>query len=133
MKATRSLLALRNFSSKPTEEELSAGRAEWGIKYDDECLKFEKEWKEIADKVEAEQMIYLEQELGDLQKQKVNMLADKVLDLNIFELRYFHASMSLRMKRTMGINPMKINMDWPSVQQEADGTWPPANPNWFRQ
>ena len=25
--------------------------AEWGIKYDDECLKFENEWKQIADKV----------------------------------------------------------------------------------
>lgn len=24
--------------------EVEAHRAEWGIKYDDECLKFEKEW-----------------------------------------------------------------------------------------
>ena len=30
------------------------GAAEWGIKYDDECLKFEKEWKKIADKVEKD-------------------------------------------------------------------------------
>ena len=39
---------------EPTKEELDASRAEWGIKYDDECLKFEKEWKEIADRVQAE-------------------------------------------------------------------------------
>ena len=30
------------------------GAGEWGIKYNDECLKFEKEWKQIADKIEGE-------------------------------------------------------------------------------
>lgn len=38
----------------PTKEEIEQGRKEWGIQYDDECLKFEKEWKEIADKVMSE-------------------------------------------------------------------------------
>ncbi len=33
--------------------------------------------------------MYLENDLGDLQKKKVEMLADKILDMNIFELRYF--------------------------------------------
>ena len=28
---------------------------------------------------------------------------------------------------------MKINMDWPSVKQDSQGSWPPANPNWFKQ
>ena len=28
---------------------------------------------------------------------------------------------------------MKMNMDWPSVKQDGAGTWPPANPNWFKQ
>ena len=32
----------------PTQEEIEKGRQEWGIKYDDECLKFEKEWKELV-------------------------------------------------------------------------------------
>ena len=41
--------------------------AEWGIKYNDECLKFEKEWKIISDKIEAEQRVYLEKELSELQ------------------------------------------------------------------
>ena len=40
---------------EPTKEELEAGRIEWGIKYDDECLKFEKEWEIIANKVQTEQ------------------------------------------------------------------------------
>ncbi len=35
------------------------------------------------------QRVYIESELGDLQKRKVDMIVDKVLDMNIFELRYF--------------------------------------------
>jgi hypothetical protein len=40
---------------------------EWGIKYSDECLKFEKEWEQIANKVDAEQGVYLKSELSELQ------------------------------------------------------------------
>jgi len=43
-----------------------AGQKEWGLKYNDECLKFEKEWKIIADAVEKEQSVFIEGELGDL-------------------------------------------------------------------
>ena len=74
---------------EPTKEELETGRAEWGLKYDDECFKFEKEWEIIAHKVQEEQRTYIEAELGDLQKAKVDMLADKVIQLNLFEMRYF--------------------------------------------
>ena len=28
---------------------------------------------------------------------------------------------------------MKLNLDWPSLKQDGAGTWPPANPNWFKQ
>jgi hypothetical protein len=57
--------ASRLFSADATEKEKEQGRAEWGIKYNDECLKFEKEWKQIADKIEAEQRVYLEKELSE--------------------------------------------------------------------
>lgn len=36
---------VRMFAAAPTDKEKEQARAEWGIKYDDECLKFEKEWK----------------------------------------------------------------------------------------
>ena len=140
----RYFIAMRAFSSNSedgqktaaetfTKEEIEQGRQEWGIKYDDECLKFQKEWKEVADKIEAEQMVYLESELSELQKKKVDMLADRLLDMNVFEMRYLHASIRQRMLRTSGLDPMKINLDWPSLKQDANGTWPPANPNWFKQ
>ena len=53
-------------TEEPTAAEIAKGQEEWGIKYDDECLKFEKEWKVIAEAIEKEQMIYLESELSDL-------------------------------------------------------------------
>ena len=81
-------------AEEPTAAEKDASREEWGIKYDDECLKFEKEWKTISEAIEQEQMVYLEQELSDLQKKKVEMIADKVLDMNMFESRYLHAVMA---------------------------------------
>ena len=83
--------------------------------------------------MEKEQMVFLENELSDLQKKKVEMLADKVLDMNLFESRYFHALLAMRIKKTSGMNLMKLNLDWPSLKQDGAGTWPPANPNWFKQ
>ena len=61
------------------------------------------------------------------------MLAEKLLDMNVFELRYFSVVCGEKMMKTSGIHPMKMNLDWPSVKQDAAGTWPPANPNWFKQ
>lgn len=78
-------------------------------------------------------MVYLESELGDLQKAKVDMLVDKVMDLNIFEMRYYIAKMEIKAAKSTGLSPMKMNLDWPSVKQDATGSWPPANPNWFKQ
>ena len=48
------------------------------------------------------------------------MLADKVLDMNLFELRYFAMITKEKVEKTSGINPMKINMDWPSVKQDGN-------------
>ena len=77
--------------------------------------------------------MYLESELSELQRKKVDMLADKLLDMNIFELRYFSMACKERIQRTSGINPFKLNLDWPSVKRDDTGSWPPANPNWFKQ
>jgi large subunit ribosomal protein L7/L12 len=75
----------------------------------------------------------LESELGDMQKKKVEMLADKLLDMNLFELRYFSVLCKEKIQKTSGINPLKMNLDWPSVKRDDTGSWPPANPNWFKQ
>jgi len=115
-----------------SKEELEKGRQQWGIQYDDECLKFEKEWEEIARKVQDEQAVFLSSELGDLQKTKVDVLVDKVSNLNLFELQYFQVQMEKKVAAATGLSPMKLNLDWPSVKQDSTGSWPPANPNWFK-
>ena len=68
-----------------------------------------------------------------MQRKKVEMIADKVLELNLFEMRYMAMMMKERIGRTTGLNPMKLNMDWPSIKQDSAGSWPPLNPNWFKQ
>jgi hypothetical protein len=54
--------------------------------------------------------------MSDMQKKKVEMLADKLMDLNIYELRWFTLYTKERVQRTSGVNPMKMNLDWPSVK-----------------
>ena len=61
------------------------------------------------------------------------MLVDKVMDLNLFEMRYYVAKMEIKAAKSTGLSPMKMNLDWPSVKKDATGSWPPANPNWFKQ
>jgi len=55
------------------------------------------------------------------------------LELNTFELRYFSTALRDKVFKTSGINPLKLNLDWPTVKQLDIGSWPPANPNWFLQ
>lgn len=62
----------------------------------------------------------MEKELSDLQRKKVEMLADKLLDMNIFELRYFAMLCKDKIQKTSGINPMKLNLDWPSVKRDGN-------------
>ena len=44
------------------------------------------------------------------------MLASKFMDLNIIELRYFAAVLKEKVQKSSGINPFKLNMDWPSIK-----------------
>ena len=64
--------------------------------------------------------MYIEKELSDLQKKKVEMLADKLLDMNLYEIRYFNEIAKERVLKTSGINPMKLNLDWPSVKPDGN-------------
>ena len=140
-----SMIANKNFSTEatqaknvdnipePTEEEKKKYRDAWGLKYNDEWLKFEKEWEKIAEEKEKSQRAFLDEELDQFQKQQVDLIVSKVLRFNMFEMRYFASQIKDRVQRTSGMNPLKLNMDWPSVKMDSDGTWPPLNPNWFKQ
>lgn len=66
--------------------------------------------------------VYIEKELSELQKKKVEMLADKIFDFNMMENRYFAIRMGERIEHFSGINPNKINMDWPDVKNQSKKT-----------
>jgi large subunit ribosomal protein L7/L12 len=116
-----------------SEEEKQKYRDAWGLKFNDECIKFEKEWEKIAIEQEDKQRKALDENLDEYQKRKIEFLADKVCKLSIHEVRYLALVIGDSVKKTTGISPMKLNMDWPSLKMDTDGTWPPLNPNWFKQ
>jgi len=63
----------------------------------------------------------------------VEILIDATLELNVMEIRYFALMTKQRIQKTTGLSPMKMNNDWPAMKMLEDGTWPPNNPNWFKQ
>jgi large subunit ribosomal protein L7/L12 len=103
------------------------------LKFDDECIKFEKEWEKLAKDKTEQQRVALTEEMTQNQRNKVEFIVDKILSLNPFEMRYMAMNMQDRVQKISGLSPMKLNMDWPSVKRDVDGTWPPLNPNWFKQ
>ena len=74
----------------------------------------------------------MESELSELQRKKVEILTDKIMEMNMHQLRYLATVIREDIFKTSGINPFKINVDWPELKQHDIGTWPPTNPNWFK-
>ena len=48
------------------------------------------------------------------------MITDKVLDLNAYEMRYFHLMCKERAKKTSGVSKIKINPNWPSFKNPGN-------------
>lgn len=138
----RNSSGLRCFSSteaakdagKVNPENLTtADKNEKDAKYEEMAFKFEREWKKIYDERNQQQLSALNEELTEHQKKRIDLLAQAFLDCNVFELRYLSSIIRDKIWRTTGVNPLKLNLDWPSLKQLENGTWPPANPNFFQQ
>ena len=54
--------------------------------------------------------------MTEAQRKMVDMIVDKMVYLNVFEMRYLALSLKRRIARSTGINPIKLNMDWPSIK-----------------
>jgi large subunit ribosomal protein L7/L12 len=118
---------------QPIEQTLQKEQEQKDEKNEDLAFKFEREWKKLHDERNASQLQELEKELTENQRKRVQLLAQALLELNTFELRYFSTALREKVFKTSGINPLKLNLDWPTVKQLDIGSWPPANPNWFLQ
>ena len=70
--------------------------------------------------------------MSALQKKRVDLITEKVLDLNLFEMRYLTIMMKENLTKNSGFSPFYVNQDWPSKKSDSVGIWPPANPNWFK-
>ena len=110
----------------------AASDSQWGLNYDPENAKFEEEWEAIANDIEAKQMEFLNIELSDLQKKKVTLITEKVTNLNKSEHKYFKMVLAQHVIKASGMNLLKMNMDWPSLKKDSKGTWPPSDPEWFK-
>lgn len=116
-----------------TEEQKEKYRTTWGLKFDDSCIQQEKEWEQIAEEKHMQQLENLKEELSEHQMKRIQFVCDKFITLNAYEIRYVTAVVQRRIEKVSGINPLKLNMDWPSIKKDTDGTWPPLNPNWFKE
>ncbi|KAL4429298.1 hypothetical protein ABPG74_002284 [Tetrahymena malaccensis] len=101
--------------------------------YQELAFKFEREWQKIQRETEDKQRQALDAELTPAQKKRVEFIADAFIELNIMEIRYLNHTLKERLIKTTGLSPLKVNIDWPSLKQLENGSWPPANPNWFLQ
>ena len=78
-------------------------------------------------------MVALKEELSEHQMERIDLLAKMTSGLDTYELDYFELYLSNKVKKTTGLHPMKLNMDWPSLKMDTEGTWPPTDPNWFKR
>eukprot|EP00347_Sterkiella_histriomuscorum_P002739 403366991 len=103
----------------------------WGTEWTAECWKFEKEWEQIADKINAENKKELENELSPAQVERVNFLMDYVMKLSKDERLYMKILLKDKLLATTNMNITNLNVQWPAFRAEERGTWPANNPNWF--
>ncbi|KRW98850.1 Ribosomal protein L7/L12, C-terminal/adaptor protein ClpS-like [Pseudocohnilembus persalinus] len=99
----------------------------------DMAAKFQREWEQIAQAKDKQQIQTLTEELSEDQRKKVDLIAKAMLDLNVFESRYLTISLKENIYKSTNIDLMKLNIDWPGIKQLESGSWPPNNPNWFLQ
>lgn len=69
---------------------------------------------------QARRAKFLAKELDDTSKAKVEFLKKMILGFSIFEVRYMSYRLRERLKRGVGISPLKLSIDWPSIK--ASGT-----------
>ncbi len=113
---------------KITDEERKKVQDEWGQKFDEERFRYEKQWKKLIDAKEKEYVSswiiswgrndkYLSPELTDATKEKMKYLLGMLMGMNVYEMRYLSLKLKQRILKGVGINPLKLNLDWPSMTQ----------------
>jgi hypothetical protein len=72
----------------------------------------------------------VKEELTTHQKKFIDMVSDKVSNLNIYQFKYFNQKLENQLKETRNITPIRLNMDFPSVAELEN---PDVTPKFFKQ
>jgi ribosomal protein L7/L12 len=118
--------------AKEILEEQKKAEEQWGKTFDEQCFHYEKEWEKIAKAKEQEQFKALTEELTEEARAKIDFVVDKLMELNILELKHLSVNLDTRYRKSVGISPITLNTEWPDIKMIAEGTWPPLNPNWYK-
>lgn len=109
-----------HFSTVPPSEGQPAGQQ-------DSASGYVEEWQKVYEQRTASQQAELEQHLTPNQKKRLDLLSQALLEMDKEEVKYFTTLVRDRIFKSSGINPLKLNVDWPTLKQLDVGSWPPAN------
>lgn len=132
--ATASPATSQDIDISQLENILNEGKQDREDHYEDLTLKFDREWNRVyQESPRAEQIGDVKKVITEIQKKRVELLAQSILELNMDETRYFTANLRSNIFRKSGVNSERSNIAWKDVQYSDIGSWPAANPNWFLQ
>ena len=89
--------------------------------------------REIKSIILPSQIRVPNEELTNIQKETVHLIANKLLGLGIIEYRYFLLILKEKLLKKSGVSLLKMSVNWSQVEKDANGMYPPINPNWFKQ
>jgi len=128
-------LTRAGFAEKVTVQELQeAFKTGDQEKYGKFVEQFQERWNRLAAACDADaESSVIDTDLTDLQKEKVDFLISKSLELGALEMRYLDARIAYYKQRDFGVTPYTLGHDWPNLQKDGAGVFPMNNPNWFLQ
>jgi len=96
---------------------------------DDLPFQYNPDWKEQTQKVIKEQVDVLESELSEQQKKRVRVLADALLELNNYEMQYYHALRDYRARKLVEASPIKKTEAEIKYEEQMSKLWPMGQTN----
>lgn len=57
--------------------------------------------------------------LSDMQKERSEMLANKFMELNIFEMQYVQKLINQRFKSLTTLDLVNLNTNWPAIKEQS--------------
>ncbi|KAM3147333.1 hypothetical protein pb186bvf_000584 [Paramecium bursaria] len=89
--------------------------------------KRQQEWDAIAKKRLNDQLQYLDSQLSQVQKDRVDTLVDALIDLDVYEMQCLAQMINAHQIKSQGIGIFEVNTSWPILKKQELNTWPPES------